>query len=185
MKRVFQILSVVAALSISTVATANELMRGGTDEDYAAIQTIHQSIIDHYNNHDVESFLSAYTGSAWHISMRRPIARGSEELATFFGPNMSRYEFQATYELLDLEVAGDMAYMIGRTSLLGTPRVDDPVNFPEFVENRIYTAIFRNVEGQWLIHRYMESTSPRPGEPIPMHLTPAGMKALEALESAE
>jgi len=28
------------------------------------------------------------------------------------------------------------------------------------LEDRIYTAIFKREDGEWLIHRHMESTSP-------------------------
>jgi ketosteroid isomerase-like protein len=138
-------------------------MRGGTADDYTAIQTQHQSLLDDYNVGDASGFVEAYTEDAWHVSMRRPIAKNRDGLRAFFGPNMSKYEFHADYELLDLEVIGDVAFMIGRTMLHGVPRVDD-VRIPPFTEDRIYTAVFKKADGKWLIHRYMESTSPKEGE---------------------
>jgi hypothetical protein len=53
--------------------------------------------------------------------------------------------------------------MIGRSTLTGEPR--EGAKVPAFVEERIYTAIFKRQDDAWLIHRHMESTSPREGEP--------------------
>ena len=154
---------------LATFAQAEE-MKGGTEDDYNAIIKLHRSIVGHYNSGDLESFKNSYTEDAWHISMRRPMAQSREEIGKFFGPNMSAYEFKDEHELLELEVVGDTAIMIGRTSLKGFPRIKDEA-FPEFTENRIFTGVFKKVDGSWLIHRYMESTSPREGDPLP---TPTG-----------
>lgn len=169
MTKSIQIILALIALAIAAPAHAQE-KKGGTDEDYDAIITLHRSIVGHYNSGDLESFKNSYTEDAWHISMRRPMAQSREEIGKFFGPNMSAYEFEDEHELLELEVVGDTAIMIGRTSLKGFPRVEDE-SFPEFTENRIFTGVFKKVDDQWLIHRYMESTSPREGDPLP---TPTG-----------
>ena len=165
MRKLNQIIPAIVVMLTATYVQAQE-MKGGSDEDYNAIIALHRSIVGHYNEGDVESFKNAYTEDAWHISMRRPMAMSREEIGEFFGPNMSAYEFKDEHELLELEVVGDTAIMIGRTSLKGFPRIEDDA-FPEFTENRIYTGVFKKVDGAWLIHRYMESTSPRKGEAMP------------------
>ena len=165
MTQMSKIISAIAAILMAFTTTTVHAgqMKGGSDDDYNEIISLHRSIVGHYNSGDLESFKNSYTEDAWHISMRRPMAQSREEIGEFFGPNMSAYEFKDEHELLELEVVGDTAIMIGRTSLKGFPRIENEA-FPEFTENRIFTGVFTKVDGAWLIHRYMESTSPREGQ---------------------
>lgn len=131
----------------------------------AAMKAQLEGVIEAYNEADPDAFAAAYTEDAWVISMRRPIKGSREEIRAAFTPGMSQYLFSTDLEVLDVEVHGDIAYMIGRSILTGTPR--EGATVPEFVEERIYTAIFKREDGDWLIHRHMESTSPRTDADIP------------------
>lgn len=135
------------------------------DPDHAAMKAQLEGVIDAYNAADPEAFKAAYTEDAWVISMRRPIKASREEIGAAFTPGMSNYRFETTLKVLDVEVHGDIAYMIGRSTLTGEPRAGASV--PAFVEERIYTAIFKREGDQWLIHRHMESTSPLEGSSLP------------------
>lgn len=130
----------------------------GRNPDFAAMKAQLEGVIDAYNAADPAAFKAAYTQDAWVISMRRPIKASREEIGAAFTPGMATYRFSTDLQVLDIEVHGDIAYMIGRSTLTGTPR--EGAEVPEFVEERIYTAIFKRVAGAWLIHRHMESTSP-------------------------
>ena len=138
---------------------------GGMRADRAAMKAQLEGVIDAYNAADPEAFASAYTEDAWVISMRRPIKASREEIRAAFTPGMSNYLFRTELDVLDVEVHGDIAYMIGRSTLTGEPR--EGATVPAFVEERIYTAIFKREGGEWLIHRHMESTSPLEGSDLP------------------
>ena len=137
----------------------------GIDADRAAMKAQLEGVIDAYNAADPEAFAAAYTEDAWVISMRRPIKGSRAEIKAAFTPGMSNYLFSTELDVLDVEVHGDIAYMIGRSTLTGEPRKGATV--PSFVEERIYTAIFKREGDEWLIHRHMESTSPLEGSTIP------------------
>ena len=157
---------IVCLVSLSWQTTSMAVgttFKGGTDADYAAMKAQLEGVIDAYNAADPAAFKSAYTEDAWVISMRRPIKASREEIGTAFTPGMSQYLFETELEILDIEIHGDIAYMIGRSKLTGQPR--DGATVTAFVEERIYTAIFKREDDAWLIHRHMESTSPREGEP--------------------
>ena len=139
-----------------------------TDADEAAMKAQLEGVIDAYNAADPEAFKSAYTEDAWVISMRRPIKASREEIGAAFTPGMSQYRFRTELDVLDVEVHGDIAYMIGRSTLTGEPR--EGAKVPAFVEERIYTAIFKREGNEWLIHRHMESTSPKTEDDIPEFL---------------
>lgn len=126
--------------------------------DHAAMKAQLEGVIDSYNAANPEAFKAAYTEDAWVISMRRPIKGSREEIGAAFTPGMSNYLFVTNLDVLDVEVHGDIAYMIGRSTLTGEPR--EGATVPAFVEERIYTAIFKRDGDEWLIHRHMESTSP-------------------------
>lgn len=132
--------------------------------DHAAMKSQLEGVIDAYNAANTEAFASAYTEDAWVISMRRPIKASRNEIKAAFTPGMSKYLFKTELNVLDIEVHGDIAYMIGRSKLTGAPR--EGATVPSFVEERIYTAIFKREGSEWLIHRHMESTSPSSGSPI-------------------
>ena len=138
--------------------------------DAAAMKAQLEGVIAAYNAGDPEAFKAAYTEDAWVISMRRPIKASREEIGAAFTPGMSKYMFQTELVVLDVEVHGNIAYMIGRSTLTGTPR--EGAEVPPFVEERIYTAIFKHEGGEWLIHRHMESTSPKTDADIPDFLKP-------------
>ena len=150
--------------SASSLAQGAKL-ESGSDADYVAMKSRLEGVIDAYNAADPEAFKSAYTEDAWVISMRRPIKGSREEIGAAFTPGMSQYLFETELDVLDIEVHGDIAYMIGRSKLTGEPRQGAAV--PAFVEERIYTAIFKREGGAWLIHRHMESTSPTAGSDLP------------------
>ena len=133
--------------------------------DRVAMKAQIEGVIDAYNDADPDAFASAYTEDAWVISMRRPIKGSREEIKAAFTPGMSMYLFKTELNILDVEVEEDMAYMIGRSTLTGEPR--EGAKVPAFVEERIYTAIFKRVDNEWLIHRHMESTSPLEGSDFP------------------
>jgi len=156
----------VLAIAAGTLALSGTHGAGSAaDADQAAMKAQLEGVIDAYNSADPDAFAAAYTEDAWVISMRRPIKASREEIKAAFTPGMSNYLFRTELDVLDVEVHGDIAYMIGRSTLTGEPREDASV--PPFVEERIYTAIFKRENEQWLIHRHMESTSPTEGSTIP------------------
>ncbi len=149
------------------LATAGEpaSLDVSANPDHAAMKAQLEGVIDAYNAADPEAFKAAYTEDAWVISMRRPIKASREEIGAAFTPGMSNYRFETNLKVLDVEVHGDIAYMIGRSTLTGEPR--EGASVPAFVEERIYTAIFKREGDKWLIHRHMESTSPLEGSSLP------------------
>lgn len=155
----------IALFWVAPTLSGTQASDGSDDVDRAAMKAQLEGVIDAYNAADPEAFASAYTEDAWVISMRRPIKGSRAEIKAAFTPGMSNYLFNTELDILDVEVHGDIAYMIGRSTLTGEPR--EGATVPSFVEERIYTAIFKREGEEWLIHRHMESTSPLEGSTIP------------------
>jgi len=152
------LVSIIALLCSALAVSSETVDEVGSGTDRAAMKAQLQGVIDAYNAADPEAFKAAYTEDAWVISMRRPIKASREEIGAAFTPGMSNYFFKTELDVLDVEVHGDIAYMIGRSTLTGEAR--EGATVPAFVEERIYLAIFKREGDEWLIHRHMESTSP-------------------------
>lgn len=148
-------------LACSTVSAGDPAGIDECDADCTAMKAQLEGVIAAYNAADPQAFAAAYTEDAWVISMRRPIKGSRAEIQAAFTPGMSKYLFTTDLNVLDVEVHGDIAYMIGRSTLTGEAR--EGAEVPAFVEERIYTAIFKRDGDEWLIHRHMESTSPLEG----------------------
>lgn len=156
----------IAALLWSTAAISESaFVEVSGNADAAAMKAQLEGVINAYNAADPDAFAAAYTEDAWVISMRRPIKASQAEIKAAFTPGMSNYLFTTDLKILDVEVHGDIAYMIGRSTLTGEAREGSTV--PAFVEERIYTAIFKREGDEWLIHRHMESTSPTEEAELP------------------
>ena len=112
----------------------------------------------YYNAGNLDAYKSMYTEDAIHISVRRPMVRGREAIGRFFAPGMKLFTMKSALEVIDVEQSGDTAYLLVNSELGGIPRPG--VEIPEFSEKRTIMVVFRQVNGEWLIHRYIASFSP-------------------------
>ncbi len=146
----------VLAAVVSGCATDRQAV---SQDDATAIRAVLSQVIDSYNAQDLEGLAGAYSEDAWHMSIRRPMVKGRENIAAFYGPAMPTFRMESAREELDLEIHGDAAVMIQASTLTGFPR-DKPESGPVFEEKRLSTIVFRKMDGRWYIHRYMDSTNP-------------------------
>lgn len=127
----------------------------------AAVEARRAAAIAAYNAADVDAMVSHYTEDTWHISPRRPPVQGREALKAYFGPAMKSYLMEPDNEIINLDVDGDTATVITRSTLRGKPRPGKDV--PAFQEERLNLSVFKRQEnGDWLIHRFIDTT---PAEP--------------------
>lgn len=112
----------------------------------------------YYNDNDIDGYMSMYTDDAIHISVRRPMAQGKEAIRKFFAPGMKLFTVESTEEIVDAEQYGDTAHVLFNATLKGAPRGD--VKIPPFTEKRVIMVIFKRINSEWLIHRYIASFSP-------------------------
>lgn len=123
----------------------------------AAIEDRRVAVIAAYNAGDVEEMVSHYTEDTWHISPRRPPVQGRAALKAYFAPAMKSYLMVPNNEIIDLDVDGDVATVITRSSLSGVPRPG--VDAPSFTEERLNLSVYkRQSNGDWLIHRFIDTT---------------------------
>lgn len=149
-----RILSVTLALVflVSTPAGGEDL-----SDIKTAIKDRRAAAIAAYNAGDVDAMVSNYTEDTWHISPRRPPVQGRPALKAYFAPAMKSYLMATDNEILNIDVDGDTATAITRSTLTGSPR--QGVEAPAFNEQRLNLSVFkRQANGDWLIHRFIDTT---------------------------
>lgn len=114
-----------------------------------------------YNAGDADAMVSHYTEDTWHISPRRPPVQGRAALRDYFAPAMKSYLMSTDNDILNVDVDGDTATVITRSTLTGSPRPG--VQAPSFTEERLNLSVFkRQANGDWLIHRFIDTTPAAP-----------------------
>ncbi len=127
------------------------------DDIRAAIEARRVAAIDAYNAADVDAMVSHYTADTWHISPCRLTVQGREALKAYFALAMKSYLMGTDNEIIDLEVDGDTATVITRSTLYGKPRPGKEV--PGFTEQRLNLSVFKRQDnGDWPIHRFIDTT---------------------------
>jgi uncharacterized protein (TIGR02246 family) len=97
---------------------------------------------------DVEGIASAYTPEAIALAPDAPMARGRESIEQLWGSAIRDGLKTIRLETLDLEVAGDTAYEVGRAILGLEPKGGAPTT--AVVK---YVVVWKKVKGQWRLHR--------------------------------
>lgn len=159
-------LRVIALLAL-LVLTGCQLGQN-TESSPGAIQAqllaVLSAATEDYNSGDLQAYANRYTEDAMHISVRRPMVQGRAAIADFFARGMKMFTMESSEEVLDAEQFGDTAYLLFNATLTGKAR--DGYSIPPFTEKRTIMIIFKQTDGQWLIHRYVASFSPE-AKPAP------------------
>jgi len=112
----------------------------------------------YYNENNIDRYVSLYTRDAIHISIRRPMVQGKASIKQFFEPGMKVFSVESKEEIVDLEYYGDTANLLFNATLIGKPRKG--IQAPSFTEKRLIMIIFKRIDQQWLIHRYIATNTP-------------------------
>lgn len=138
--------------------------RGGTDEDYAAIDAIEVQWQAAYGARDFEALADLYTEDGWVMARRRPAMRGREDIRGFFESVAEDTKLAVTFDVEELEVIGRYAWNVARFALTyQSMSGGDPVH--DF--GRALIVYKKGDDGQWRIHRDMDTPTPDAADMTP------------------
>lgn len=138
--------------------------RGGTEEDYAAIDAIEVQWQAAYGARDFEALANLYTEDGWVMARRRPAMRGREEIRDFFASVAEDTNLAVTFDVEELEIIGRHAWNVARFALTyQSMSGGDPVH--DF--GRALIVYKKGVDGQWRIHRDMDTPTPDAADMTP------------------
>lgn len=130
------LLTVLIATTVAASAVAETL-----EDVRAAVIERRAAAIAAYNAGDADAMVSHYTEDTWHISPRRPPVNGRTDLRAYFAPAMKSYLMSTDNDILNIDVDGDTATVITRSTLTGSPRPG--VQAPSFTEERLNLSVFK------------------------------------------
>jgi uncharacterized protein (TIGR02246 family) len=103
------------------------------------------------NDANLDLINSVYTPDAMVIGQPFPTAAGLEAILSLYADFLSKLDFNVQFDLLELELSGDLGYM--RTHSHGTivPKGQKPAGN----EGNREIFILKKREGAWKLHRYI------------------------------
>lgn len=138
--------------------------RGGTPADYAAIEAIEVKWQAAYGARDFEKLADLYTEDGWVMARRRPAMRGRDEIRDFFASVAENTRLAVTFDVEELEVIGDYAWNTARFALTyQSLSGGEPVH--DF--GRALILYKKGEDGEWRIHRDMDTPTPDAEDMIP------------------
>lgn len=131
--------------------------RGGTEEDYAAIDAIEVQWQAAYGARDFEVLADLYTEYGWVMARRRPAMRGREETRNFFVSVAEYTNLAVTFGVEKLEAIARFAWNVARFALTYQSMSDRE---PVYDFGRALILYKKGYDGQWRIHRDMDTPTP-------------------------
>ena len=142
---------------LATASAWSYEKRGGTAEDYVAIEAIEVRWQDAYEARDFDALANLYTEDGWVMARRQPAMRGRAQIRSFFQSIAEGTKLAVTFDVEELEVIGDYAWNTARFALTyQSLSGGEPVH--DF--GRALILYKKGLDGLWRIHRDMDTPSP-------------------------
>ena len=130
----------------------------GRDADVEAIRALGDQWLKAYETRDADAVAALFTKDAWVMPRGRPPLKGRDAIRASVAASSDRRKITLWIEEEELVVTGDWAWTIGAfTITLGSPEDDQP---PVSSSGRAMLIYKREADGDWRIHRDMDTPAP-------------------------
>lgn len=116
------------------------------DEVKSLLQTYRRGL----NEANLDLIKSVYTDDAVFIGQPFPTAVGIEAIMALYADFLSKLDFNMEFEVLDLELSGDLGFLRTRSHGTTVPRGQKPSGSAGGRE----MFIVKKVRGEWKFYRY-------------------------------
>ncbi len=103
------------------------------------------------NEADLDLVRASYADDAVFIGQPFPTATGIEEIAAAYAGAFSQLDFDVQFDVLDIELSGDLGFVRTRSHGTITPKGQNP----EGSEGNREIFVLKKIAGEWKFHRYM------------------------------
>ncbi len=119
------------------------------EADVKALKALSDEFYAAFNVGDIEKLVSLYYAEeAVSFPFDQPILRGKAEILSWFKKNAEQNTFQLNYEVEDVHVERNLAYMLGTASGTVIPKA---VGEPMGVKTKWMAVCKRQVDGSWKV----------------------------------
>lgn len=115
------------------------------------IKTLIQTYQRGLNEADLDLIRSVYAENAVFIGQPFPTATGVEEIVTLYGGFLSKLDFNVEFDILEVELSGDLGFV--RTRSHGT--IAPKGQTPEGAEGNRELFVVKRIGGAWKFYRYI------------------------------
>ena len=140
---------------MANTASAVEL-RGGTEEDYAALTSLAETWMQAYGLGDLETLMSYYDGQTRMMPEGLGNFRGPGEIRAYFKEGMDAVDLDVVNNLEEIEVNGTWAYLIGVFAAKATPKNGGA---SEIVGGRYLILLRKDPDSAWRVLRDMGNST--------------------------
>jgi uncharacterized protein (TIGR02246 family) len=131
------------------------------ESDRAAIEALNERWVGAYRNGDYAAIPELYTEDALIMPRGRPAIEGRQRLAEQLGGLAGGRQVEIGFTIRELEILGEYAWLVSTFSVTYTPPDDPQGSHTE--HGRSLILYRKDADGQWRIHRDMDSPAPAPG----------------------
>ena len=118
-----------------------------TEEIRNLMQTYQRSL----NEADLDLVRAVYADDAMFIGQPFPTATGIEEIAAAYAGTFSKLDFDVQFDILEIELSGDLGFVRTRSNGTITPKGQNP----EGSEDNREIFVVKKIAGEWKLYRYM------------------------------
>ena len=116
-----------------------------------AIRNLMQTYERALNEADVDMVRTVYADDAVFIGQPFPTATGIEEIAATYADALSKLDFDVQFDILEIELSGDLGFVRTRSHGTITPKGQNP----EGSEGNREIFVVKKIAGDWKLYRYM------------------------------
>jgi uncharacterized protein (TIGR02246 family) len=117
------------------------------EEIQILLQTYQRSL----NEANVDLVKSVYAADAIFIGQPFPIATGIDQIATLYADFLSKLDFDVEFEILEVELGGNLGFV--RTRSKGT--IVPKGQTPKGSEGNREVFVVKKINGAWKFYRYI------------------------------
>lgn len=117
------------------------------EADIAAIRAADSAFGASANAGDLDGVVAVYAADAALLPPNLPGMKGSEAIRTFWGGFLQAYTIAFELQADQIEGRGDLAYVVGRYRLSGTPKAKGPPPLKD--EGKFVEVLKRQSDGSW------------------------------------
>ncbi len=149
-------LSCAAGVCLMTNTASAVELRGGTEQDYAALADLAETWMQTFGSGDVEKLMPYYDDKTRMMPEGLSNFRGPDDIRAYFKESLGGVDLDVVNNLEEIEVNGTWAYLIGVFAAKATPKTGGA---SDFIGGRYMILLRKDPDGAWRVLRDIDNST--------------------------